>query len=179
MSSIQSYFVPNLVSNYIKMHIKYSTIAMTRNKYLSLNGFRKTLLKANVTVLFLILSHNATISRLNRIGRQLQMVELTAGEIGSELAVPFAFSSLHETSKQHARKSYPRENRYVPKKNFRRITKDISIDHGRPIWGLILWACCDLPINPILVLIECLVTICSIPENLIHPWSVNRVRCFF
>ena len=78
---------------------------MTRNKYLSLNGFRKTLLKANVTVLFLILSHNATISRLNRIGRQLQMVELTAGETGSELAVPFAFSSLHETSTQHARKS--------------------------------------------------------------------------
>ena len=44
------------------------------------------------------------------------MVELTAGEIGSELAVPFALSSLHETSTQHARKSYPRENRYVPKK---------------------------------------------------------------
>ena len=119
MSSIQSYSVPNLVSNYIKMHIKYSTIAMTRNN-LSLNGFRKTLLKANVTVLFLILSHNATISRLNRIGRQLQLVELTAGEIGSELAVPFPFSSLHETSTQHARKSYPRENRYVPKKKLQK-----------------------------------------------------------
>ena len=93
---------------------------------------------ANVTVLFLILRHNATISRLNRIGRQLQMVELTAGEIGSELAVPFALSSLHETSTQNARKSHPRENRYVPKKNLRRITMDISIDHGGPIWGLIL-----------------------------------------
>ena len=44
------------------------------------------------------------------------MVELTAGEIGSELAVPFALSSLHETSTKHAMKSYPRENRYVPKK---------------------------------------------------------------
>ena len=67
------------------------------------------------------------------------MVELTAGEIGSELAVPFALSSLHETSTKHAMKSYPRENRYVPKKkNFRRITMDISIDHGGPIWGLIL-----------------------------------------
>ena len=50
---------------------------------------------ANVTVLFLILRHNATISRLNRIGRQLQMVELTAGEIGSELAVLYLQSLLH------------------------------------------------------------------------------------
>ena len=41
MSSIQVFSVPNLVSNYIKMNIKYSTIAMTRNKYLSWNGFEK------------------------------------------------------------------------------------------------------------------------------------------
>ena len=37
--------------------------------------------KANVTVLLLVLINNVNISRLNRIGRQLQPVELAAGEL--------------------------------------------------------------------------------------------------
>ena len=60
------------------MKFKYSTIAMSRNKYLSFRtaeGVRKTLFKANATVLLLILRNNVTISLL-RIGRQLQPVEL-------------------------------------------------------------------------------------------------------
>ena len=48
-----------------------------------LNGFEKpkTLFKTNVTVLLLVLINNVNISRLNRIGRQLQPVELAAGEL--------------------------------------------------------------------------------------------------
>ena len=52
---------------------QYSTIAMSRNKYLSFRtaeGVWKTLFKANVTVLLLILRNNVTISRLYRICRQ-------------------------------------------------------------------------------------------------------------
>ena len=37
--------------------------------------------KANVTVLLLVLINNVNISRINRIGRQLQPVELAAGEL--------------------------------------------------------------------------------------------------
>ena len=66
------------------MKIKYSTIAMSRNKYSSFRTAErvwKTLFKANVTVLLLVLINNVNISRLNRIGRQLQPVELAAGEL--------------------------------------------------------------------------------------------------
>ena len=66
------------------MKIKYSTIAMSRNKYSSFRTAErvwKTLFKANVTVLLLVLIKNVNISRLNRIGRQLQPVELAAGEL--------------------------------------------------------------------------------------------------
>ena len=70
------------------MKIKYSTIAMSRNKYSSFRTAErvwktpgKTLFKANVTVLLLVLITNVNISRLNRIGRQLQPVELAAGEL--------------------------------------------------------------------------------------------------
>ena len=66
------------------MKMKYSTIAMSRNKYSSFRTAErvsKTLFKANVTVLLLVLINNVNISRLNRIGRQLQPVELAAGEL--------------------------------------------------------------------------------------------------
>ena len=67
------------------MKIKYSSIAMSRNKYSSFRTAErvwKTLfIKANVTVLLLVLINNVNISRLNRIGRQLQPVELAAGEL--------------------------------------------------------------------------------------------------
>ena len=66
------------------MKIKYSTIAMSRNKYSSFRTAEqvwKTLFKANVTVLLLVLINNVNISPLNRIGRQLQPVELAAGEL--------------------------------------------------------------------------------------------------
>ena len=66
------------------MKIKYSSIAMSRNKYSSFRTAErvwKTLFKANVTVLLLVLINNVNISRLNRIGRQLQPVELAAGEL--------------------------------------------------------------------------------------------------
>ena len=57
---------------------------MSRNKYSSFRTAErvsKTLFKANVTVLLLALINNVNISRLNRIGRQLQPVELAAGEL--------------------------------------------------------------------------------------------------
>ena len=57
---------------------------MSRNKYSSFRTAErvwKTLFKANVTVLLLVLINNVNISRLNRIGRQLQPVELAAGEL--------------------------------------------------------------------------------------------------
>ena len=57
---------------------------MSRNKYSSFRKAErvwKTLFKANVTVLLLVLMKNVNISRLNRIGRQLQPVELAAGEL--------------------------------------------------------------------------------------------------
>ena len=61
---------------------------MSRNKYSSFRTAErvwktpgKTLFKANVTVLLLVLITNVNISRLNRIGRQLQPVELAAGEL--------------------------------------------------------------------------------------------------
>ena len=66
------------------MKIKYSTIAMSRNKNSSFRTAErvwKTLFKANVTVLLLVLINNVNISRLNWIGRQLQPVELAAGEL--------------------------------------------------------------------------------------------------
>ena len=72
------------------MKVKYSTIAMSRNKYLSFRtaeGVRKTLFKANVTVLLLILRNNVTISRLYRIGRQLQPVELAASELADNFSL--------------------------------------------------------------------------------------------
>ena len=57
---------------------------MSRNKYSSFRKAErvwKTLFKANVTVLLLVLIKNVNISRLNRIGRQLQPVKLAAGEL--------------------------------------------------------------------------------------------------
>ena len=66
------------------MKFKYSTIAMSRSKYLSFRTAErvwKTLFKANVTVLLLVCRNNVTISHLNRIGRQLQPVELAAGKL--------------------------------------------------------------------------------------------------
>ena len=66
------------------MKIKYSTIAMSRKKNSSFRTAErvwKTLFKANVTVLLLVLINNVNISRLNWIGRQLQPVELAAGEL--------------------------------------------------------------------------------------------------
>ena len=41
----------------------------------------KMLTKASVTVLLPVLINNVNISRLNRIGRQLQPVQLAAGEL--------------------------------------------------------------------------------------------------
>ena len=79
----------------IKMKVKYSTIAMSRNKYLSFRtaeGVRKTLFKANATVLLLILRNNVTISPLNRIGRQLQPVELAASELAVNWQTTSAWS---------------------------------------------------------------------------------------
>ena len=43
--------------------------------------------KANATLLLLVLSNNVTISRLNRIGRQLHPVELAAGELADNFSL--------------------------------------------------------------------------------------------
>ena len=72
------------------MKIKYSSIAMSRNKYSSFRTAErvwKTLFKANVTVLLLVLINNVNISRLNWIGRQLQPVELAAGELADNFSL--------------------------------------------------------------------------------------------
>ena len=55
-------------------------------------GF-KNLLTTNTTVLLLIPNHKVTISRLNRIDRQLQPVKLAAGE----WAVNWQTTSEYET----------------------------------------------------------------------------------
>ena len=47
----------------------------------------KNLLTANTTFFLLILSHKVTISPLNRIGRQLQPVELAAGELADNFSL--------------------------------------------------------------------------------------------
>ena len=69
---------------------------MSRNKYSSFRKAErvwKTLFKANVTVLLLVLIKNENISRLNRIGRQLQPVELAAGELAVNWQTTSAWSS--------------------------------------------------------------------------------------
>ena len=50
------------------------------------------LFKAYVTVLLLVLINNVNISRLNRIGRQLQPVELAAGELAVNWQTTSAWS---------------------------------------------------------------------------------------
>ena len=68
---------------------------MSRNKYSSFRKAErvwKTLFKANVTVLLLVLMKNVNISRLNRIGRQLQPVELAAGELAVNWQTTSAWS---------------------------------------------------------------------------------------
>ena len=63
---------------------------MSRNKYSSFRTAErvwKTLFKANVTVLLLVLIKNVNISRLNRIGRQLQPVKLAAGELADNFSL--------------------------------------------------------------------------------------------
>ena len=68
---------------------------MSRNKYSSFRTAErvwKTLFKANVTVLLLVLMKNVNISRLNRIGRQLQPVELAAGELAVNWQTTSAWS---------------------------------------------------------------------------------------
>ena len=79
------------------MKVKYSTIAKSRNKYLSFRtaeGVRKTLFKTNVTVLLLILRNNVNISPLDRIGRQLQPVELAASELAVNWQTTSAWSQV-------------------------------------------------------------------------------------
>ena len=69
---------------------------MSRNKYSSFKTAErvwKTLFKANVTVLLLVLIYNVNISRLNRIGRQLQPVELAAGELAVNWQTTSAYHS--------------------------------------------------------------------------------------
>ena len=86
------------------MKIKYSTIAMSRNKNSSFRTAErvwKTLFKANVTVLLLVLIKNVNISRLNRIGRQLQPVELAAGELAVNWQTTSAWLSLAWVKRQH------------------------------------------------------------------------------
>ena len=86
------------------MKIKYSTIAMSRNKNSSFRTAErvwKTLFKANVTVLLLVLIKNVNISRLNRIGRQLQPVELAAGELAVNWQTTSAWLSLARVKRQH------------------------------------------------------------------------------
>ena len=68
---------------------------MSRNKNSSFRTAErvwKTLFKANVTVLLLVLINNVNISRLNRIGRQLQPVELAAGELAVNWQTTSAWS---------------------------------------------------------------------------------------
>ena len=90
-------------------------------------------------------SNNATISPLNRIGRQLQ---IDSRRIGSEWAVPTCFCTFIPPRNFHAtREEILSAGKPVrSKNNFRRINYDGYIDRG-PIWGLILWAFCDLPIT--------------------------------
>ena len=86
------------------MKVKYSTIAMSRNKYLSFRtaeGVGKTLFKANVTVLLLILRNNVNISPLNRIGRQLQPVELAASELAVNWQTTSACVILMQATRQN------------------------------------------------------------------------------
>ena len=84
----------------------------------------KTLLKVNVTVLLLILSHNVTISRLNRIGRQLQMVKLPAGELAVNWQSPLAFCFFTPPRDFHATREeiLSAEKSVRSKNNFRGIT---------------------------------------------------------
>ena len=85
--------------------IKYPTIAMSRNKYSSFRKAErvwKTLFKANVTVLLLVLMKNVNISRLNRIGRQLQPVELAAGELAVNWQTTSAWYN-NETQSRNSR----------------------------------------------------------------------------
>ena len=78
------------------MKIKYSSMAMSRNKYSSFRTAERvweTLFKANVTVLLTVLINSVNISRLNWIGRQLQPVELAAGELAVNLQTTSAWST--------------------------------------------------------------------------------------
>ena len=71
---------------------------MSRNKNSSFRTAErvwKTLFKANVTVLLLVLINNVNISSLNRIGRQLQPVELAAGELAVNWQTASAWSFLY------------------------------------------------------------------------------------
>ena len=73
---------------------------MSRNKYSSFTTAErvwKTLFKENVTVLLLVLLNNVNISRLNWIGRQLQPVELAAGELAVNWQTTSAWFADHGT----------------------------------------------------------------------------------
>ena len=73
---------------------------MSRNKYSSFRKAErvwKTLFKAKVTVLLLVLMKNVNISRLNRIGRQLQPVELADGELAVNWQTTSAWCASSQT----------------------------------------------------------------------------------